>query len=517
MAGELYNNIKVNKAAPLDAKLTPVATYASLPDPTVESNFLYVGAEIFVVSENASYRVENVSNVKTWVKQEALTLVQGSINITTSTTLLDLSLVVPAIASCSSVLINIIDGNNATISAITNLPLATDMAFFTATGKTVTFKHTDYTSANTGQIILEDGNDLKITGRSIANESLILRRNSTALVQVGATQFIKTGEWSSTVLNLVVEDSLTSAATNRALSANQGRILNTTKQDKISVLPTQRLTFSGNTLTLLPYTKNLISVNWTTQKITAAVLNTPAMLADLVNTDSIVDISNNDRYIVMTPSYGEGIGKALDFGIWLLPAGLSAASSSNWFLVEAPNSVLQVQYDLVPVSDTNLANTTNGFRTLKIDKTTALGALKNFIDVDTFSGANSFYSFKFRDSPVSYSNIYEIEYEVYLINNSTTHRDIDLNLLKLPNGLIVSGDVNTYPAGYVTVNTNVFPYNGGTQGTAGNKMCISTKKRVEIQGSTSPAFSALLSTTMASTYYSNISISSGSLRITKIK
>jgi hypothetical protein len=520
MASEINNNLKLNKSAALDSRLESVASYGSLLNPNTATNFLYEGATIYVIDEKADYQVqEDPDNPGQliWVKLEIVSLVQGTINITVLTTNLDLSLCSPAIELCDKVLINVVDGTSPTISVISNMPTDREISFKIETGKSVIFKHTDYTIANSGQIVLETGANMTLTGRTIADELLILERNSSAIVQKGAMQYVRSDEWASSILQLVVEDNLTSSAINKALSANQGRVLENKKQNNISVLSPTRLTLNANSeLTVLPYNKNKIIITWNDTKINSAVQNTPAMLAALVTTDSLIPLVYEDRYAVMTPAEGALTNKHLDFGIWLLPSGLSAAVQSNWFMIEGPTYVVQTQCSLFNVAIGSMPGATN-FYTTKISTSTALGSLKDFVIFDELSGAGTGYSFKFKNAPAFYSNIYEIEYSVIFQNNDTTHIPIALNLWKLNNGLLTAPELNTNPAGVSALNNDFSPYNVSTMSLGGiAQFRMTVKKRVEVTSTDTPAYTCVVSTAAAN-FPAALGLQFGDLRITKLQ
>jgi hypothetical protein len=473
MAIETYNNLSLQKQAPLDAKLSPVETSSLLPDPNMVENFLFEGATIYVKAETANYRVEKdpLNGVNLiWVKQVTSDLVTGVINILASTTVLDLNLVSPPLSQCDSVLINISGtGTTATIFTITNFPDTPDdlkMPFFVQVGKQVTFKHTDYTSANAGQIVLEDGFDMTISGRNVGNEQLILTKDSTALVQYGAVQFIKKSEWATNILSIATVDNLTSTSINLALSANQGRILDITKQDILSVTDRMTLDTITSVLDVKPYPWLRINLTgeytgaWNGQ-LPAINANTPNFLAsmDLGNENSIwrfngphIDVINN-RYVDLRPARGLVINAPLDHGLWVLPAGLDSTVSANWLCVDASTATMQVTYDLATedLGGSGVAGT--DYYTIKIDKNSGVGLLKNDIVFDTLSSYP--YSFKPTYRSANNTTLYEIEYSMLLSmsdRSATTldhWQDIHAQLINTPDVFSATSQVNIMPSSAV--------------------------------------------------------------------
>jgi len=238
MATQIINNFDPRKATHIDERLSSVNAVTDLSDPTDPTNFLYEGAMVFVITENADYRVENVFGILTWVIQENASLVMGTLNILSSTTVLDMSLVTPAIGSCYAVEIIIISaGNSANIQSITNFPIDDkQITFYVENGKQVTFNHVDYDAATTDQIVLEDGFPMTLTGRTVGDESLTLKKHGVCVCQWDATQFMKASEWAQNLLSIAIYDDLDSTSTTEALSANQGRVLNekiNAKQDQL--------------------------------------------------------------------------------------------------------------------------------------------------------------------------------------------------------------------------------------------------------------------------------------------
>jgi hypothetical protein len=196
MSTPIYNNFKLNKAANLDTRLVPVATVNDLPDLNAPLNFLFEGAEIYVKAEKSVYRgQEDPSNPGTliWEKVGDPALVVGTLAYLYTETTADLAQVVPDISTCRAVIVDVTGGSAATINSIINFPVQ-DITFYTTSGKQLTFKHTDLTVAGAGHIVLEVGANMKIKGRAVGNEYLILGKESSTIVQRGAVQFLSTRE-----------------------------------------------------------------------------------------------------------------------------------------------------------------------------------------------------------------------------------------------------------------------------------------------------------------------------------
>jgi hypothetical protein len=510
MPTEIYDNIKLNKPAPLDARLVPVNTRLDLPAAT--SSFLFEGAQIYVTTEKAEYRLEkNTSNVFVWVKQssggEGLT--QGIITILPTTTQIDLTNVSPAIATCDSVVIQISgSATTANIYKIANLPVGQDMRFYVASGKDIVFKHTDLTTASDGALVLEDGRDIQIYGRAVGNEMLWLERNGTALVQRGATQFVGSNEWAQVIIEVGIDDNLLSVNTNRALSANQGKVLNETKQDKFSLSPAERLNYNATTKTLsfLPYETEAIGLNWTTVQITAASSNVSTFLTSLNSAYTVALTSQKNRYIDMTPNAVPN--KALNFGIWFIPAGMSLGVAANWMRLSPPEGILQVQFPLA-LGDISSPSTVE-YRSINFS-TAGVGNLKNFLTFDTIGGSGSAYSFKFTNTEGA-DSIYEIEYNIILKNNSTVQTNMFLTLYKNISGTLVAVP-NVLPSGSAEMSSDT-PYNAW--GTGNNRFQVNLRKKVQVSAGVSTSFTAVLKSELPSAYFNNIEIMNGTLTITKI-
>jgi hypothetical protein len=539
MSSEIYDNLKLNKAAALDERLNPVATYNSLPPTT--SPFLYEGAVIYVKDQTADYRLTMVNAVLKWEKQTggrsggsgSSTKVQGVITIASTETMLDLSNVSPDIATCDSVLINIQGiSSSAEIIKIKNFPVGKEIIFYSQLNKSIKFKHKDFNTASTEDIVLEHGYDLEIIGRNIGNDMLLLERNSDAIVQKGATQFVRSTDWANTVITLNVENSLDSNAINKGLSAYQGKVLNTTKQSKLTVTNTDRAVIADiNTesasLTIKPYNKQQISVNWTTALLTAAYTDIKTMLTTLPSLSTIWE----DRYVDMTPGNGSNFNQPTNFGVWMLPAGLSPSLTSSWFQIEKPENLTLVTRVLPRNA---IAGGTSDFA-LTFRNVNAVNLIGSFInsagDLDTyieFDNAlpGSFSSYSFKPRYTASRDVYEIELTVNCANSSITHVPLRLNLFSLSTGLPVGSSIAfniSAPPNSTLVDSCWSDYNGrpaatDDPSTAGTRFKLTTKATIKFGGSgiNNTAFCAILSSSVAGFNSSSISVLDGSLIIKKI-
>lgn len=515
MPAEIYNDFDLKKASPLDSRLAPLSLIADLPNPMTPSNFLFLGATIYVEEDNSNYRVEeDPSNpgILIWVKQSSAGLVTGTLNITPLTTNLDLNLVSPDISLCDSVLVNIVGGTTALVDVITNFPANVKLTFFTGVGQTLTFNHTDYTSANTGKIVLEDGFDMNLKGRTVGNESLTLEKQDTAIVQVSATQFIKTADWVSTVLSLVVEDSLTSTSINTALSANQGKILNDTKQNNLTVTPDERIDLTNDIITIKPYSKNEIPLIWSNADISSAAADMPAFLASLYagGFGAIAyNIQHEDRYVNATVEKGLSLNKPLDFGKWLLPAGLASDVESNWFNIEQPTKVLVGHYGLD--SGTNLPLVEGAaLHAVKFNRSNVVGDLDKYFDFDSVIGTNYAYSFKPKWVEGVIGSTFEIEYICKFYSSSETQPAFYINLVKSPN-VITNSDLSSYPTSFSPLEAAYSMT--GTYTSAGTQIFQLTVKKV-VTFTTPEAITCYLGTAYG--FNSTFSTYGGSLTIKKL-
>lgn len=259
MSTTIHDSLDLKKKELLDKRLAPVPTYSALPVLNSNTVFMPEGAVILVQDSNKNYQAQidplNIPNL-IWVDISGSdALVVGNISLATTSTVLDMSLVTPPIAKCHSVIVQILSGFNVvSINNILNLPIGKNISLFTTAGNTVTFKHTDYDAPGSDAIVLEDGFDFILTGRTIGIESLTVQKQGRKVCQVSATQFIKSSEIQQLIIGaLTVVDNLSSTDGTLALSANQGRILDNkifNKQDKFNL--GTKLSFSG----LGPFTLN---------------------------------------------------------------------------------------------------------------------------------------------------------------------------------------------------------------------------------------------------------------------
>ena len=348
MATEIYDNLDPKKSGQLDARLTTVANVAALPDLTVAANFLYEGATIYVTAEKADYQAQftvlSPAQI-VWVSLAAVELVQGAVNIVPTTNNLDLSLVTPAIATCESVVVTVVGGTSATINSITNWPAGQRITFNSAIGQEITYTHTDYDASGVGDIVSEDGQSITIIGRTVGNDSLTLELNGgVTLVQWDATQFLKLSEVQQGLLNIIVEDSLTSQSTSTALSANQGYILNGLIDDKQATLVAgDHIAIStGNVISALPW-------DWLKDDQTGQTLDT-GLDGYIVSAYGSTAVSNY-RYVKQDQTQ------------YILPAKLNPSTLSNW--IQISDGVLRTQiarYNIFFESpNTNLSGVTGNF------------------------------------------------------------------------------------------------------------------------------------------------------------
>ena len=339
MSVEIYNNFTPNIAQHIDARLATVTTVAGLPDPTVAANFIYEGAVAYVAGViNAHYKcVWNItSSLLEWVVYDVGDLVIGSLNITTATSTLDLSLVTPDITGCYAVLVNIVGGVSATIQSITNMPAADkQITFYVTAGQELDFVHFDYDVAASDQVVLENGFDMNIKGRIIGNESLTLKKHGTALCQWDATQFMKSTEWLQNLLNISIVDNLISTNTDKALSANQGRVLKDlvdTKQNTLT--PGEKISLVPGGTPTSPAVINHIARTWVnvTPISSTNIPDIPTLQSLLV---AITGVSEEYRYVD-----ARGLGSNPNTGLWMLSPKKDPSLIANWIMLDAPTPVL---------------------------------------------------------------------------------------------------------------------------------------------------------------------------------
>jgi len=517
MSTEIYDNIQVNKPAPLDAKSVPVAAVGNLPNPNTATNFLYLGAEIFVTGENAKYRVEvdptNSAN-RIWVKQAVVTLVAGVINIVGSTTALDFSLVTPAIALCDTVTVNVTGvSTTASISVFLNFPAGFKKTIYVQNGKTLTLKHTDYASANAGQIVLEDGFDMTLTGRAVGNESIIVERNVTAIVQVGATQFIKQSEWAKNLLSIAIADNLTSSSAVIALSANQGKVLDTKKQDKLTA--GGGITIANNIITT--NSSSWVKIDYTfaqaPSRAAEATYDPIIFLTTSIRTDGAVsfsgppvsnipEISPSNRYVDLRPS--AAYSYFIDGGLWLLPAGLPRSVANNWVCIEKPAAGQpSVSYKFPAVT---IGTSSTGICPIPVIKTIGTGVgglLERGVTWGSFNAGTAGRGYSFSLPGTVIPSLYEIEFRVN--SNTVTSAILQLKLYLNYNNYVTHVNLNP-----TTSNTalDIIDVTSNSVGTS-----VSLKTRLYVSAGDLKIFWCSIETAVLNL---NIFIYGGELTITKL-
>lgn len=194
---EIYNNFLLRRAGHIDERLKPVSTVNDLLDPNAALSFLYEGATVWVISEQANYQVrKSLSNPSqlAWYKTTKGDLVIGSVKLDHLATNINLNAVVPNIEECYAVRIEIEGGNSATLTTLTNFPDDKDIIFFCEDGKEITVTNTNFLSPVANRIILENGLDLVLKGRANGPDYLTLRKESQVAVQISARQLLDPAE-----------------------------------------------------------------------------------------------------------------------------------------------------------------------------------------------------------------------------------------------------------------------------------------------------------------------------------
>mgnify|MGYP003633249171 CR=1 FL=1 len=421
---EQNNNISLKKADSLDSRLSTVTSVVNLPDPTVLSNFLYVGAKAYVSGLDSYYKVVNILGILTWVPVDTVSLVRGSLTILSTDTVLNLSNVTPAIETCYAVDITI-SGTpvSATISSISNFPGENKhISFYVEAGKKIKFIHNDYDVATTDQIVIEHGFSTDVIGRSIGNDSMTFRKHGVAICQVSAVQFTKASQWAQNLLAGAVDNNLTSISTTKALSANQGRVLDGKIAGKENTfIKGNRITLSGTTLKVDPAT-------WVR-------LANPSPGRDLSNPGvtmgwliTLVTTITKDTYHYVYADNG-----IYDQGTWMLPAGSDGTTASSWVLIGGNPAPLigVVEYDFVTNDSGLLGSQLIGDQYFTpVDITTAYGDTSIIsLIFDTDGLADKKVSFGF-----SKSGTYTVEANLTLVAESgltTSRQDILDNISKL--------------------------------------------------------------------------------------
>jgi len=373
MSVEIYDNYYPKKAAHVDARLATVTTVALLPDPTVAANFLYEGAVAYVAGtvEKHYKCVMNVGNTALeWVLYDSSALVIGTINITPATSSLDLALVSPAIANCYAVKINVVGGISASLQSIVNMPGSDKLiTFYVTAGQDVNFKHVDYDAAAPSQIVLENGFDLLLKGRAIGDESLTLKLHGTALCQWDATQFMKSTEWLTNLLNIAIVDNLTTSDADKALSANQGVVIKSLIDTKQNILTAgEKITVVPGTLATDPHTINNDPRDWL--NITPT---TPVVITDLdayIVSITIV-FSIEYRYLDL-----RNFGTNANQGLWMLPPKKDPTVLGNWINMDL-SAATALGDSVIKFKPTSLASATTNIH-LTLDETNVLGSNPGF-------------------------------------------------------------------------------------------------------------------------------------------
>ena len=323
---EIYDDLNPKIAKTLDSRLATAATAASLLDPLAPSNFLYEGAVAYVSDEKVNYMVEIVGGVLSWVKQGDTSLVRGAITYDPTYTTMDLSVVVPDISTCYAVDVTIKGSSaSANIGAFTNFPGDDKtIEFKVEGGKSLTFIHSEYSSVGIGSIVLEDGFNMTIKGRSVGNESVTFEKNGVAVVQRSAVQFMKRNDWVQDLLEGTIIDNLTSTSASESLSANQGRVLASSiagKQDKLT--PSNNINITGDVIKGVPNPWVILS------SPTSSIVSAEAFIIDTYGSLNI----NYSNFQVLDLSSVAGV----DYGKWFLPPGADPALITRWIQYDRPN------------------------------------------------------------------------------------------------------------------------------------------------------------------------------------
>lgn len=427
MASEIYNSLDLQKASRLDSRLDSVSTYANLPDLTDASLFLFEGATIYVSDEKVDYQAQFTvasPTVLQWIKLSDVSLVTGAINILPSTVNIDLSLVVPAIETCDKVIITVVGGSSATITSITNWPTGKKLTFFSSVAQSITYKHTDYDVAGLGDMVIEDGRDMTLTGRVIGNESLTFEENGSSFVQWDATQFIKTSELAQNLLNIAVTDNLTTTSTSSALSANQGVVLSgliNTKQNTITA--GDNLSFSGSTLNAAPWP-------WTVTTVNSLPLGT-----------------TQDNYL--TTTWGTTTQKyyrLVDFTStgdkFMLPVGLNPSIISNWILIQSNEGIQKHSSYPATTAVAPQSDLIGGFWHPRFLLTGLVGDPSGLTWVTGVGGSNFGFSF-------AQTGLYKVKFKLNMIDDGSVPTRTFLHELHITDSVGLSTDPTSTSIGVV--------------------------------------------------------------------
>jgi len=367
MAIEINNNFIPKKAASLDARLNSVINEGALPDPNIAANFIYEGAQIYTITEKTNFQAqEDPDNLETliWVNIGSgdccVQVNIGSITVATGTGNLNMEDVVPPIATCHTVNIVITGGTTYTVNSIIDAPLGQVIKFVTNNNFVVTFTHTDLELAGANDIVMEIGLDYVMSGRTIANESLTLVNEGSAMSQVTGEQFVSLAAFCEALagLNVTVIDALTSTSSSAALSANQGHILAEILSEKQNIFAVSGLLEWNNDGTGLT-----------------------AAYPDFIYTTSQANIINVGTYLISTFTgttkhrLAKVLGNTLLHGVWLLPGGKNPSIFLNWLQLSSSTNITK-SYARIPITPELLVNGStaeaDGQYFLRLNKTNTL-------------------------------------------------------------------------------------------------------------------------------------------------
>lgn len=417
MSTEIYNNFNLKKAEPLDKRLITVVNKADLPgwhetlsvnsstNPN-SNNFLYVGAFAYVSSEDNYYKID--SNLK-WVLKNTAESELGIAEVTidenaSQINLAELSTPNTTIAEVKIVKINVLGSSQIpSIFVINGFPTTHKITFRVQAGKAVKFMCTNYNTALPGQIILENGFDLILNGRSNgADELLTLENQNGKLCQYECVQFMTKSEWLTDIFSVNVINNLNSTDTDKALSANQGKILDAkflTKQDKFTIGP--GISNTGDVLSAIP--PNWIKLMPITTASTEAQFEA-LLLASSLSVDNV-----NYRYLNNNVIYdnGQEIPLTYPWGIWILPPGKSNTNILNWIQLSPPPPAKLCAAQIKLVGGVN-PDFTGALNFLKFKtpqgNTTELGITFNGTTSGTTPTANNF--------TINRSGLYEVSVKI---------------------------------------------------------------------------------------------------------
>jgi hypothetical protein len=458
----IHDNFNLKKKELLDSRLLPVDTFSQLPVLNVATSFIPEGAIVLVRDTQKNYQTQKNPNDLTqliWVdiSQESDGLVLGEISISPVNSTLNLNLVFPDITRCYGVLVKVTDGANlANINSILNFPENKEITFFTEPGKTLTFIHTNYDVSNANNsIVLEDGFDFQLNGRYDANESLTLKKNQFKIVQVNATQFIKKSEIQDIIIaSSTVIDNLTSTNTTQALSANQGRILNSSIATKMNIFTAgTKLSFVGSVLNALPV--NFISVN---TSLTGTDYDSILTNITTLTAAGTVDPDLNAYFPVTSNDY-RAYYNATE-GIYILNPSLPRNVLGNWVKIFA-----------IPISNNDLINVNSSSLLTGQASTNQYYKIGGGSDsVDT----SNLYNSTTRELTINKTGYYEINYKIrfkisstltevpnLVLKKNTSANEISIDGLYTPSGNFVSNTEYSYIGSHIfyAVQNEIFSLN----------------------------------------------------------